>query len=83
MDTIVNIFPSNFLAPITEANMLQVIVMALILGFAVILAGPKASPAIKAIDVANEVFMKAMDMKRTSTYGEMRAGLELQGFTCQ
>ena len=62
MDTIVNIFPSNFLAPITEANMLQVIVMALILGFAVILAGPKASPAIKAIDVANEVFMKAMDM---------------------
>ena len=28
-------------------------------------------------------FMKAMDMKRTSTYGEMRAGLELQGFSCQ
>ena len=28
-------------------------------------------------------FMKAMDMKRTSTYGEMRAGLELQGFNCQ
>jgi thiol-disulfide isomerase/thioredoxin len=27
-------------------------------------------------------FMKAMDMKRTSTYGEMRAGLELQGFNC-
>ena len=28
-------------------------------------------------------FMKAMDMKRTSTYGEMRAGLELQGFRCK
>lgn len=28
-------------------------------------------------------FMKAMDMKRTSTYGEMKAGLELQGFTCK
>lgn len=28
-------------------------------------------------------FMKAMDMKRSSTYGEMRAGLELQGFTCK
>ena len=28
-------------------------------------------------------FMKAMDMKRTSTYAEMRAGLELQGFTCK
>lgn len=28
-------------------------------------------------------FMKAMDMKRTSTYGEMKAGLELQGFSCK
>ena len=28
-------------------------------------------------------FMKAMDMKRTSTYGEMRAGRELQGFSCK
>ncbi len=28
-------------------------------------------------------FMRAMDMKRTSTYGEMRAGLELQGFACK
>ncbi|SER71943.1 dicarboxylate/amino acid:cation symporter [Lachnobacterium bovis] len=62
MDTIVNIFPSNFLAPITEANMLQVIVMALILGFAVILSGEKAQPAIKAIEIANDIFMKAMEM---------------------
>ena len=36
MDTIVNIFPSNFIQPMVEANMLQVIVMALILGFAII-----------------------------------------------
>ena len=28
-------------------------------------------------------FIKAMDMKRTSTYGEMKAGLELQGFSCK
>lgn len=28
MDTIVNIFPSNFISPMAEANMLQVIVMA-------------------------------------------------------
>lgn len=34
--------------------------------------------------IANDCrFMKAMDMKRTSTYGEMKAGLELQGFTCK
>ena len=29
MDTIVNIFPSNFISPMAEANMLQVIVMAI------------------------------------------------------
>ena len=35
MDTIVNIFPSNFIAPMSESNMLQVIVMALIFGFSI------------------------------------------------
>lgn len=39
MDTIVNIFPSNFVSPMVEANMLQVIVTALILGFGIILLG--------------------------------------------
>ena len=33
MDTLVNIFPSNFFKPMVEANMLQVIVMAVLLGF--------------------------------------------------
>ena len=36
MDTFVNIFPNNFLAPIVEANMLQIIVMAIILGFSIL-----------------------------------------------
>ena len=62
MDTLVNIFPSNFLKPITEANMLQVIVMALIIGFAIILMGEKADPAIDGINLLNEIFMKCMDM---------------------
>lgn len=62
MDTVVNIFPSNFLAPLLDGNMLQVIVMALILGFAIIMVGEKAAPAIKAIDIINEVSMKAMEM---------------------
>ena len=62
MDTLVNIFPSNFLKPIPEANMLQVIVMALIIGFAIILLGEKADPAIDGINLLNEIFMKCMDM---------------------
>ena len=39
MDTLVNIFPSNFVSPMVEANMLQVIVMAVLLGFGIILIG--------------------------------------------
>lgn len=62
MDTIVNIFPSNFLTPITESNMLQVIVMALILGFAIILLGEKGAPAVRAVNLLNDIFMKAMEM---------------------
>lgn len=44
MDTIVNIFPSNFISPMAEANMLQVIVMALLIGFAIILVGEEKIP---------------------------------------
>ena len=62
MDVIVNIFPSNFLAPITEANMLQVIVMALLIGFAVILLGEPASEAVEGINRWNDIFMKVMEM---------------------
>ena len=41
MDTLVNMFPSNFVSPMVEANMLQIIVMAVLLGFAIILVGEK------------------------------------------
>ena len=63
MDTIVNIFPSNFISPMVEANMLQVIVMALLIGFAIILVGEeKNTRIITACNDLNEVFMKCMEM---------------------
>ena len=62
MDVLVNIFPANFLSPIVEANMLQVIVMALLIGFAVILLGQKAAKAVDGINLWNEIFMKCMEM---------------------
>lgn len=62
MDTLVNIFPSNFIAPMSNATMLQVIVMALIVGFAIILVGEEAKPMVTAINSANAVFMKCMEM---------------------
>ena len=62
MDTIVGIFPSNFIAPLSEATMLQVIVMAILIGFAIILVGDEASPAVKGINSLNTIFMKCMEM---------------------
>ena len=63
MDTIVNIFPSNYISPMAEANMLQVIVMALLIGFAIILVGEeKNTRIITACNDLNDVFMKCMEM---------------------
>ena len=63
MDTIVNIFPSNFISPMVEANMLQIIVMALLLGFAIIMIGEeKNARVVRACNDLNDVFMKGMEM---------------------
>ena len=60
--TIVNIFPSNFIQPLADANMLQVIVIALFFGFGVILAGEKGKAAEAVIDSLAEVSFKVMGM---------------------
>lgn len=66
VDTLINIFPSNFLQPMVDANMLQVIVIAIIIGFAIILIrenNPEANDRIVlGINDLNDVFMKAMEM---------------------
>ena len=63
MDTIVGIFPSNFLAPLLNANMLQIIVMAILIGFAIVVIGEKRD--IKVVEGfldLNEIFLKSMEM---------------------
>lgn len=62
MDTIVNIFPSNVIQPLANASMLQVIVISLLLGFGILLAGEKGLVAAQIVDSFNEVFMKIMDL---------------------
>ncbi len=62
MEVLVNLFPSNFIIPISEANMLQVIVAAILIGFSVILLGEKGKMAVDGINVLNDVFMKCMEM---------------------
>lgn len=59
--TLINIFPSNIIAPMSEANMLQVIVVALFFGFAVITAGEKGKAFADFVESANAVSMIIMD----------------------
>ena len=60
MDTIVNIFPSNLFQPMVESSMLQIIVIALFIGFGIIIAGDKAKVFNDWINSAYEVFMVIM-----------------------
>lgn len=64
MDTLVGIFPSNFIQPFAEANMLQVIVSSLIIGFALLMVCEEAETDVdfRAIHVINDIFLKAMEM---------------------
>lgn len=62
IDTLVDIFPSNFVAPMLDASMLQIIVMALLIGFSIILVGEKAKPVVDLVNALNDVFMKCMEL---------------------
>ena len=62
MDTLVSIFPSNFIKPFVDANMLQIIVASLIIGFALILISDRLDTEFRAVNVANDICMKAMEM---------------------
>ena len=62
MDTIVTIFPSNPITPLANATMLQVIVISLLLGFGILLAGEKGKVAGEVVESFNEVFLRIMDL---------------------
>ncbi|MBQ3568767.1 MAG: dicarboxylate/amino acid:cation symporter [Anaerotignum sp.] len=61
IETIVNIFPSNAVAPMVNANMLQVIVIALFFGFGTIAVGEKGKVFGEFVESANAVSMFIMD----------------------
>lgn len=63
MDTLVNIFPSNFVKPFVESDMLQVIVASLLIGFAILLIDDEKTEACtKAVNTVNDLCLKAMEM---------------------
>ena len=55
MDQIVAFFPKNMFEPLLTTTMMQVIVIALFLGFAIVKVGEKAQPLVALVNSANEV----------------------------
>ncbi|MEY8561791.1 dicarboxylate/amino acid:cation symporter [Eggerthellaceae bacterium 3-80] len=60
IDTLVNMFPSNFVQPMADATMLQVIVIAVVFGFGMIAAGKKAQPVIAVCNSLSDVCIAIM-----------------------
>ena len=60
MDQIVNMFPNNAILPFSEANMMQVIVITLFIGFAIVHVGEKAKPAKDVLLSFNEIVQKVL-----------------------
>ena len=62
MDMIVGIFPDSFLKPMVEANMLPLIVTAILLGAGILSAGTKGQKIADIVSAMNEVIMQMMMM---------------------
>ena len=60
MDTFVNIFPNNAVSPLLNSLMLQIIVIAIVFGCGVLVAGEKGKPFGTLVSSFNEVTQKVM-----------------------
>ncbi len=70
IETLVNIFPSNIITPMSTANMLQVIVIAIFFGFGILSAGEKGKIVGELMESFAEVSMKIMEaIIKFSPYG--------------
>ena len=62
MDVIVNMMPKNPLKAMAEAEMLQLIAFALLLGVALAKVGPKARPVLDFLDGLNDAIMRVIEI---------------------
>ena len=62
MDVIVGIFPDNMFAPMVKADMLPVIVIAILLGAGILSAGEKGEKIAELVNCMNEVIMRVLMM---------------------
>ena len=60
VDTVKGIFPSNFIQPLLDSSMLQIIVIALFFGCGILVAGEKGKLAANVVSSFNEVTQKVM-----------------------
>ena len=60
-----DMIPTNPIKAMVEGNMLQVIVFAVIIGFALNLIGEKGDPLVKLFNSANDCIMKVVDLVMT------------------
>ncbi|MBP5313409.1 MAG: dicarboxylate/amino acid:cation symporter [Eggerthellaceae bacterium] len=60
IDTLIGIFPSNIIAPLANATMLQIIVIALLFGFGMVALGKKVKPVADFCNSMNDVCIKVM-----------------------
>jgi Na+/H+-dicarboxylate symporter len=58
LDTVVNIVPANFVKPFLEADMLQIIFMAVLCGAAVGMIGDFSKPLREFFEACNQLFLK-------------------------
>lgn len=84
-DTLMNIIPKNPLAAMTEGNMLQIIVFAVFIGFALTALGEKTKGILNIVEQGNEVMMYlvgiVMKFAPYGTFGLIATAVGTQGLS--
>ncbi|WP_127017100.1 dicarboxylate/amino acid:cation symporter [Anoxybacter fermentans] len=62
MDVLTDIIPTNPFAAMTEGNMLQIILFAILTGIAIAYVGEKAQPILELANILNEVMIKMVSI---------------------
>ncbi|WP_080847612.1 dicarboxylate/amino acid:cation symporter [Cytobacillus gottheilii] len=84
-DTLLNIIPVNPFEALTSGNMLQIIVFAVLVGFALTRLGEKTKGIVNLIEQGNEIMMYlvglAMKVAPYGTFGLIASAIGSQGFS--
>ncbi|MFS0783007.1 dicarboxylate/amino acid:cation symporter [Bacillus sp. 1P06AnD] len=82
-DTLMDIIPSNPFAALTEGNMLQIIIMAVLIGFALTALGKKTKGIFNLVEQGNEIMMYlvhlVMKLAPYGTFGLIATAVGSQG----